>query len=112
MKFNESWRAEQDPLDEHPSFLLWGKISTMLQSLGIGRDARYWWKQLRLVEQTISSLAAGPNPDDPTQKYEAVRVFVIFDTEQSQRDCLKAMSLGRIPAALDWGDSVEVVSES
>ena len=38
--------------------------------------------------------------------YEAARVYVVFDTEAAQRACLAAMSLGRLPAALDWTSSV------
>jgi hypothetical protein len=30
-------------------------------------------------------------------RYEASKVFVVFNTEQSQRQCLEALSVGTIP---------------
>jgi len=39
--------------------------------------------------------------------YQASKVFVIFNEEQSQRACLKAMCVGTIPAMLDRTDQID-----
>ena len=39
--------------------------------------------------------------------YDACKVFVVFNSEQSQRACLEAMSVGMIPALLDHRDIIE-----
>ena len=98
-----------EPLESHPaSGLCCMHLGRFCQNyLGAGLDTAYWWRRLRATEARIAGLARGPNPDDPDERYKAVRVYVIFDSEDSQRACLRAMSLGTVPAALDWGGSVE-----
>jgi hypothetical protein len=54
----------------------------------------YFQEQLFIVNMQISK--------KKEEKYTASKVFVTFNTEKAQRECLKDMSVGVIPAALDW----------
>mmetsp|Transcript_28519 Transcript_28519/g.63650 ORF Transcript_28519/g.63650 Transcript_28519/m.63650 type:complete len:992 (-) Transcript_28519:354-3329(-) len=40
------------------------------------------------------------------RKYQACKVYVMFETEEAQRTCLNNMCVGKVPAALDWKDQI------
>ena len=43
----------------------------------------------------------------PPRLYDACKVFVTFESEQSQRRCLEAMAVGLVPALLDRRDVID-----
>lgn len=57
-------------------------------------------KRLAAVDLEIAKLAE-------SRSYGASRVFVIFNSESSWRNCLKAMCLGSIPAAFDQRSAID-----
>lgn len=55
-------------------------------------------KRLYEINLRISKLS--------TNTFDASKVFVIFESEHSQRNCLETMCVGIIPAALDRTDQI------
>ena len=43
----------------------------------------------------------------PPRLYDACKVFVTFESEQSQRECLEKMTVGLVPALLDRRDVID-----
>lgn len=101
-QLSKSDPADGLPLDE--DFSKWGGgLGSILQLLGVGQDALYWIKKQTVCKAKIEQLKDGPKPGE---KYTAVRVFVIFNDEHSQRRCLREMAMGIIPAMLDTKSAV------
>ncbi|KAG5187159.1 hypothetical protein JKP88DRAFT_288252 [Tribonema minus] len=65
----------------------------LLQKVGMASDVVFWHEKLR--EITLQVRAMG------ITKYEASKVYVIYEQEEGQRKCLAALTTGLIPALLE-----------
>ncbi|CAB9508020.1 protease [Seminavis robusta] len=79
--------------DMTDSVLVWNLILTTttkpwLSMFYLANDATKLWHDIVQLEDEIRTLVQ--------QKYKAVAVFVTFETERSQRNCLHALSTGKI----------------
>jgi hypothetical protein len=70
-----------------------------MEFLGLDPTMEYFTLQLLKVNQKIAELK--------DTKHKAVKVFIIFNTEHTQRECLNSMCVGRIPAAFDWKNQLD-----
>lgn len=70
-----------------------------MELIGLDPTLEYFTMQLLKTNMAISKLKH--------TKYNACKVYVIFNTEASQRACLEAMCVGAIPAALDKHDEID-----
>jgi hypothetical protein len=84
-----------------------------LQNIGMMTDTVYWHEKLCAVSKQLDTFT--------TRKYNACKVYVIFETEEAQRKCLEQLTTGLIPALLEkstkitadlrFGDNVLKVEE-
>jgi hypothetical protein len=72
----------------------------VLSVVGLTHDKDYYKKEL---EKSKREVAAAIGTD---VKYEVQRVFVTFDTETAQRDCMTQCQVGFIPAFLNCSDCI------
>jgi hypothetical protein len=79
----------QNFINSTPSFL-----RHALQNARFGRDIHYWHYQLMLLNEEILFLQDG----DP---FSAMNVYVTFDTEAAQLNCLQKTGMGTIPRMLN-----------
>lgn len=84
---------EEIPMDERSQLIHAGK-----PGLCAPKDAKYWHYQLWKVNQKVDALSA----DQRT--YPVGEVYCIFSTEEGQRQCLNALTTGKIPAMFEIGD--------
>lgn len=70
-----------------------------MELIGLDPTLEYFTMQLLKTNMQISKLKHS--------KYEACKVYVIFNTEASQRMCLESMCVGAIPAAMDKHDEID-----
>ena len=82
--------ADIEPEAEFSKFC--GGFGAVLQAVGVGRDVPYWVQKQKECDQKIKALEKGPRPG---VGYTAEKVFVVFDTEFSQRACLQKMAMGK-----------------
>eukprot|EP00968_Pinguiococcus_pyrenoidosus_P001106 scaffold48_cov311-Pinguiococcus_pyrenoidosus.AAC.301 len=66
-----------------------------LQLLGFHRDARYWTAYGDQLSEQIDELLREETVHEPC------KIFVSFETEESQRECLQAMTDGLLNVVLD-----------
>jgi hypothetical protein len=64
-----------------------------LQNIGMMTDTVYWHEKLCAVSKELDTFS--------TRKYNACKVYVIFETEEAQRKCLEQLTTGLIPALLE-----------
>jgi hypothetical protein len=64
-----------------------------LQNIGMMTDTVYWHEKLCAVSKDLDTFS--------TRKYNACKVYVIFETEEAQRKCLEQLTTGLIPALLE-----------
>jgi len=69
-----------------------------MEFLGLDPTLEYFTMELLKVNLAISKVKH--------IEYKATKVFITFQTEKAQRECLEKMCVGSIPAALDWKDSI------
>ncbi|CAM9126018.1 unnamed protein product [Heterosigma akashiwo] len=84
---------EEIPMDERSQLIHAGK-----PGLCAPKDAKYWHYQLWKANQKVDALSA----DQRT--YPVGEVYCIFSTEEGQRQCLNALTTGKIPAMFEIGD--------
>jgi len=83
---------EQIQFDAEENTRLYNKLSFLQKrSLGLVQQRH------RLLE-----LDAAIQKEAVDGKFVATKVFIVFETEESQRRCLQQMTVGTIPAALDF----------
>jgi hypothetical protein len=70
-----------------------------MELIGLDPTLEYFTMQLLKTNMNISKLKHS--------QYQACKVYVIFNTEASQRSCLESMCVGAIPAALDWTSEID-----
>ena len=64
-----------------------------LIGVGLSNDVSNMRKNILKIDDEIRELCK--------KEYSAQKVFVVFETEASQRACLKEMTIGTIPALMD-----------
>mmetsp|Transcript_7120 Transcript_7120/g.9972 ORF Transcript_7120/g.9972 Transcript_7120/m.9972 type:complete len:799 (+) Transcript_7120:67-2463(+) len=67
--------------------------------LGASTDMVYWHQKLAEIHKKVEKLK--------NLKYRASKVYVIFDSEHSQRKCLSEMTTGLIPATLEKSNHIK-----
>lgn len=70
-----------------------------MPSTGLDPTLEYFTMKLLQTNMKLS--------EEKHKKYEAVKVFVIFNEETAQRSCLEHMCVGEIPAMLDATDKID-----
>ncbi|CAM9599348.1 unnamed protein product, partial [Phaeothamnion confervicola] len=70
----------------------------LAQKLGFMRDLVWWHEKLVVVQASVAELTK--------RQYSAVKVFVTFELEESQRKCLQAMTTGLIPAMMEHAGAI------
>jgi hypothetical protein len=73
------------------------KIRDLIVKIGI-----FGLPKLGTLKEKLTAVKAKIATEVENANYKACKVFVIFETEQGQRRCLKALTRGTIPAAFDW----------
>jgi hypothetical protein len=77
---------------------------SFLQCLGFRRDENYWRGQLEEINTRIEVLSK--------KSYPVTKVYVTFNTEEGQRECLRALTTGACQAACEHGNlSQELIFE-
>jgi hypothetical protein len=76
---------------------LWFGVQRFLQQFGMLRDRSYWEDQQGPVKELIARLVQ--------RSYTVDSVFVTFDTETAQRDCLQDLASGLLDTT-KWGRAV------
>ena len=70
-----------------------------MEWLGLDPTLEHWTVQLLKVNLAIGAISH--------RRYQADKVFVMFNEEHSQRRCLESMCVGIIPAMMDSVDVIE-----
>jgi len=78
------------------------KIRDLIVKIGI-----FGLPNIDKVREKLTKCNAAIAAEIEGANYKAFKIFVVFETEQGQRRCLKALTRGAIPAAFDWHQGME-----
>ena len=82
-----------DPSENDSAFEALSDWKKKLIGYGLSSDVTVERRKIQQLDEEIAALAK--------KEYECVKVFVVFETEEAQRSCLREMTVGVIPAMLE-----------